>query len=71
MDESDATERLTVLLDAGYEGRLMTSESNGRLVFTLEVGPFEDLWDADRAAEALDESYGFDSSVTVLRGDEP
>ncbi len=71
MEESDATERLTVLLDAGYEGRLMTSESNGRLVFTLEVGPFEDLWDADRAAEALDESYGFDSSVTVLRGDEP
>jgi general secretion pathway protein D len=71
LDESDATDRLTTLLDAGYEGRLVTSESDGRLVFTIEVGPFEDLWEADRAAETLDAAYGFDSSVTVLRGAEP
>ena len=69
LEEREATEQLTALIDAGYESQLVTSDSDGRLVFTLQVGPFDDLWDADRAAEALDDAYGFDSSVTVLRGE--
>ena len=71
LEERDATEQLTALIDAGYESRLLTRDSDGRLVFTLQVGPFDDLWDADRAAQALDAAYGFESSVTVLRGEAP
>ncbi len=71
LEEREATEQLTMLIDAGYESRLLTSDSDGRLVFTLQVGPFEDLWAADRAAQALDDTYGFDSNVTVLRGETP
>ncbi|MFK7897585.1 MAG: type II secretion system secretin GspD [Myxococcota bacterium] len=69
--ESEATNTLTTLVDAGYDGSLVTSTSNGQLVFMVQVGPFEDLYDADRAAQTLDTSYGYASSVTVLRRDDP
>jgi len=71
LDEREATETLTSLVDAGYDGMLVSSESDGRIVFTIQIGPFEDLWDADRAAQTLDAAYGYQSSVMLLRGDEP
>ena len=49
----------------------MTSESDGNLVFTIQIGPFEDLWSADKTAQTLDAAYGHQSSVTVLRGSAP
>jgi general secretion pathway protein D len=67
LDEAQATEALTTLLDAGYDGTLVSTESDGRLVFSIEVGPFEDLSEAERASEVLDASYGYSSSVNVLR----
>ena len=71
VNETEAMATLTDLVDAGYDGNLITSESDGVLVFTLQVGPFDDLWSAQRAAETLDASYGYSSSVTVLRREEP
>lgn len=71
LDEDEATEALTMLLDAGYEGTLITREVDDRPVFTLQVGPFDDLWSADRAASLLDSAYGYSSSVTILRREEP
>ena len=71
LDESEATEALTTLVDAGYDGTLISSESDGALVFTIRVGPFDDLWAAQRAAETLDASYGYSSTVTILRREEP
>jgi general secretion pathway protein D len=71
LDEDEATEALTMLLDAGYEGTLITREVDDRPVFTLQVGPFDDLWAADRAASLLDSAYGYSSSVTILRREEP
>lgn len=70
VDEREATETLTTLVDAGYDGTLETSDADGRLVFTISVGPFDDLWEADRAAQTLDAAYGYQSSVTVLRSTE-
>jgi general secretion pathway protein D len=71
LDEAQATETLTTLLDAGYDGTLVSSESEGRLVFSIQLGPFDELRDAERTAETLDAAYGYTSSVTVLRRDEP
>ena len=71
LDEREATETLTLLVDAGYDGMLVSSESDGRIVFTIQIGPFEDLWDADRAAQTLDAAYGYHSSVMLMRGDTP
>lgn len=71
LDERDATDTLTELLDAGYDGSLVANESDGQIVFTIQIGPFLDLWEADRAAQTLDAAYGYQSSVTVVRGDQP
>jgi general secretion pathway protein D len=70
VDESEAIEALTALVDAGYDGSLISNETDGMLVFTLQVGPFEDLWSAQRAAETLDAAYGYSSSVAVLRSED-
>ena len=71
LDEREATDALTLLIDAGYDSSLITSDSDGQLVYTVRVGPFSDLWEADRAAQALDAAYGYTSSVTILRGEAP
>ena len=70
VDESDATKALTTLIDAGYDGTVVSSDADGQLVFSVQIGPFDDLWAAERAAETLDAAYGYSSSVTVLRKDE-
>ncbi|MAG34445.1 MAG: type II secretion system protein GspD [Deltaproteobacteria bacterium] len=70
-DESRATENLTTLIDAGYDGSLVTSESEGQLIFTIQIGPFDDLWEAEQAAQTLDAAYGYASDVTVLRRQQP
>ncbi len=67
LDETQATATLTSLLDAGYDGTLLSSGSGGRLVFSVQLGPFDDLHEAERAAEILDAAYGYSSTVTVLR----
>lgn len=69
VSESEAMETLATLIDAGYDGSLVSSDSEGTLVFSIQIGPYTDLWAAQRAAETLDSSYGFASSVTVLRRD--
>ena len=69
LDETEATETLTSLLDAGYDGTLISNESGGRIVFSIRIGPFEDLWEAERAAAMLDAAYGYSTTVTVSRGD--
>ena len=69
LDEEEATESLMTLVDAGYDGTLVSSESDGQIVFTIQVGPFQDLWEADRAAQTLDAAYGYQTSVTILRGE--
>ena len=71
LDETEATEKLVTLIDAGYDGSLASAESDGRVVFTLQVGPFEDLWEAEQAAQTLDEAYGFESSVTLQKREAP
>lgn len=71
LDETEATEQLVDLIDAGYDGSLAAAESNGRVVFTIQVGPFEDLWEAEQAAQTLDEAYGFESAVTLQKREEP
>jgi len=71
VNEDEAIATLTELVDAGYDGSLLSNDTDGVLVFTLQVGPFSDLWTAQRTAEILDASYGYSSSVAVLRQDDP
>lgn len=70
-DETEATEWLVDLIDAGYDGSLAARESGGRVVFTIQVGPFADVWEAEQAAQTLDEVYGFESTVALQRKEAP
>lgn len=65
-DESAAAAALTRLLDAGYDGTLVSRESDGDLVYELLVGPYVDLESAQDAATALAEVYDYDPSVMLL-----
>jgi type II secretory pathway component GspD/PulD (secretin) len=65
-DESNATTDLTRVLDAGYDGSLISGEADGTLLYELVVGPFDDLQGASDVAEVLRKVYEFEPSVTVL-----
>jgi general secretion pathway protein D len=71
MDEDQATETLTRLLDAGYDGTLVSSESDGQLMFSVQLGPFDDAAEAERTSQTLDAAYGYSSAVTLLRRTDP
>jgi len=65
-DEGKATRDLTMLLDAGYDGTLMSGDSDGALVFELVLGPFPDLQAARDTSDAISEVYGFFPAVTIV-----
>jgi type II secretory pathway component GspD/PulD (secretin) len=69
-DERAATETLTQLLDAGYEGTLVSGESQGTLLFEVRLGPFASLEEAEQAASVARQSFGLAPTVLVER-DEP
>ncbi|MCU0669502.1 MAG: SPOR domain-containing protein, partial [Myxococcota bacterium] len=66
-DPGVAQSTLTRLIDAGYEGTLVSSRASGRVLLELRVGPFVDLPAAERAAEALRRGYALAPQVMVQR----
>jgi hypothetical protein len=69
-DERAATETLTQLLDAGYEGTLVSGESEGTVLFEVRLGPFASLEEAEQAASVARQAFGLAPTVLVER-DEP
>ena len=65
-DETKAADELTRLLDAGYDGTLISSDSDGTLLYELVVGPYDDLRGANDVADVLAEIYGYSPKVTVI-----
>ncbi len=66
-DETAATNDLTKLVDAGYDGTLVSGETDGSVIYELVVGPFEDLQAADDIVSVLEEVYDYSPSVTVIK----
>ena len=64
--ETEATSALLKLLDAGYEGTLMSNSAGGRVVYELLTGPYSELKAAQAEAEVLTEIYQFAPVVTVV-----
>lgn len=69
-DPGVAQSTLTRLVDAGYEGTLVSSRASGRVLLELRVGPFADLPAAERAAEALRRGYALAPQVMVQRSED-
>jgi general secretion pathway protein D len=64
-DPGVAQSTLTRLIDAGYEGTLVSSRASGRVMLELRIGPYQDLEAAERAAEALRLGYALSPQVMV------
>jgi hypothetical protein len=63
--EKSATALLTELVDAGYDGAVETVPSAGGLLYEIRLGPYDDLPEAQKAAEAIGQSFGLSPSVVV------
>ena len=66
-DSGVAQATLRRLIDAGYEGNLVSSRSNGRVLLELRIGPYVNLEDAERTADALRRAYALAPQVLVQK----
>ena len=65
-DESAATQALTELVDAGFDGTLVSSQtSSGLVLYEIHLGPFETLAEAQRVGGVVQSAHGLTSSVIV------
>jgi general secretion pathway protein D len=64
-DEEPAVELLTDLVDAGWDGTLISGEVAGAVVHEVRVGPFDELEDAEDTAGVIGEAFGLSPSVIV------
>ncbi len=69
-DEAAATGLLTELVDAGYDGTLVSSESEGTVLLELRLGPYDSLSEAEEVAETVRRSFGVTPTVFVERNEE-
>ncbi len=64
-DEDTAMTTLTQLVDAGYDGTLVSGQVDGRAIYEIVVGPFVDLRAANDASALLQDVYGFAPTVVI------
>ena len=65
-NENKAAETLTQMIDAGYDGALISGDSEGSLIYELVIGPYMELSIARNTANALKETYQFSPTITVV-----
>ena len=63
--EAAAQQLLTELVDAGYDGTLVASESGGGVLYEIRLGPFAGLQEAQFAADAITGAFGLSPEVVV------
>jgi general secretion pathway protein D len=63
--EAAAQQLLTELVDAGYDGTLLASESGGGVLYEIRLGPFAGLQEAQFAADAISGAFGLSPEVVV------
>jgi general secretion pathway protein D len=64
-DEGAAAATLQEVLDAGYDGTLVSGDHGGEVLYEVRVGPFPSLESAEQGAAVLRESFGLAPTVTV------
>ncbi len=68
-DSQAARDLLTRLLDAGYDGTLVSGEADGGAVlFELRVGPYDDVEAAESAAASIRDAFELSPRVLVDSG---
>ncbi len=65
-EEGDAVTLLTEMVDAGWDGTLISGDVGGRTMFEVRLGPFEDLEEANEVAETVARTHQLQPAVLVL-----
>lgn len=66
-DPNDARGTLMELIDAGFDGSLVSSGPAGRVRYELRLGPYQELDRAERAATTLQRAYGLSAQIVLER----
>jgi general secretion pathway protein D len=66
-DERAATDLLMALIDGGYEGELVSSETGGVLLLEVHIGPFDNFQAARNAGDQIGRAHGVTPSVVVFQ----
>ncbi len=69
-DEGAAAATLQELLDAGYDGTLVSGDAAGTVLFEVHLGPYPSLESAEQVSATVAESFGLSPTVTVDQEDE-
>jgi general secretion pathway protein D len=64
-DESAATDSLEQLIDAGYDGTLVSESADGTVLYQVHIGPFPTVESAREAAAVIRESFGLAPTVVL------
>jgi len=70
-DEQAATDLLIALIDSGYQGQLVSSDTGGVLLLEVHVGPFDSFSAARNASDQIRRSHGVTPSVVVVPPEQP
>ena len=65
-DAGSATSKLTVLVDAGFDGSLVSTENGGVVLYEILIGPFDELTQAKHASQILREAHGLSPSISLI-----
>jgi cell division septation protein DedD len=68
-DQEEASRLLTQLLDAGYDGTLVSGDVGGGVLFEVRIGPFSDLETAEGAADVIGQGFGLSPDVVLERSE--
>lgn len=66
-DPNAARGTLMELVDAGFDGTLVSSGQDGRVRYELRLGPYTDVDQAERAAATIQRAYGLSSQIVLER----
>jgi general secretion pathway protein D len=69
--ESAAQTQLTELVDAGYDGTLVSNQEGGSVFYELRLGPFETSDQANHVADAVRRGYGLSPTVIQVGAPAP
>ncbi len=70
-DEMSATSLLMELIDAGYDGTLVSTEVGGTVLFEIRLGPYETLDEAQQAGKVVQRSHGLAPAVMIVDPEAP
>ncbi|MBW2715029.1 MAG: SPOR domain-containing protein, partial [Deltaproteobacteria bacterium] len=70
----EAVNMLQAVIDEGHDGTLVSNDIGGSVYFEMQIGPFQTVSAAERAAELIRDVHGLEPSVVIVQkeaADEP